>query len=87
MKKLLDIIRIIAALIPAIKALIREVEEMLPESGRGGEKLALVREMLEAVFDTLDDIPVAFAEIWPALERLIAKFVAVFNAVGEFRKA
>lgn len=87
MKRFLDVLRVVAALIPAVKALIREVEELIPEGGRGADKLAIVRDMLEAAFDALDDVPVAFAEVWPVLQRLIDKFVSIFNAIGEFRKA
>lgn len=87
MKKFLDILKVVAALIPLIKQLIRDVEELIPESGRGAEKLTIVRELLEAAFDALEDVPVVFSEVWPFLERLIGKFVDLLNRIGEFRKS
>ncbi len=76
MKKALIILQMIPALIEVIKA----VESALPEGGKGKEKLALVKDMLSEAYGGIN-------EVWPALEKIVARFVEFANAMGLFKKA
>lgn len=70
MDKILMIIRLIPALIEVIKA----VESAIPGEGKGQVKLAMVRGILEATDNAVD-------QIWPSLEKVIAVIVKTFNSV------
>jgi hypothetical protein len=59
--------------------LVKIVEKLMPEKGKGAEKLSLVRAMVE---EAVGDIQ----EIWPQIERVIAIFVKLANAAGTFSK-
>jgi len=82
----IEVAKVAASLIPAVVAAVKAIEEALPEKGQGAEKLALVRQMIEQVFATVQGVSITFAELWPTVERLIAGFVALFNKLGQFRK-
>jgi hypothetical protein len=51
----------------------------MPGEGRGEQKLALVRGILEMSYDKLD-------EVWPTLKGIIDFVVAQFNTWGVFKK-
>lgn len=87
MSKLIAIIKIIAQLLPTIIEAIKAIEAAVPASGQGAQKLALVRELIEAAFEAVQDAGVTFGEVWPAIQRLIAKLVGLFNSTGIFNKA
>ena len=59
--------------------IVKLVEELLPEKGKGVEKLALVRSMVE---EAVGDV----TELWPDLEKAIGLFVKLANIVGTFKK-
>lgn len=86
MSKLIAIIKIVAQLLPAIIEAIKAIEAAIPQSGQGAQKLALVRELIEAAFEAVQDAGVTFADVWPAIQRIVAKIVAAFNASGIFAK-
>jgi capsid protein len=87
MSKLIAIIKIVAQLLPAIIEAIGAIEAAIPQSGQGAQKLAMVREIVEAAFESVQDASVTFAEVWPAIQRLVAKLVTAFNGLGVFNKA
>ena len=70
---------LIVQLIPAVIALLKEIESVIPQSGQGTAKLEAVREILEVTVD-------GFKEIWPALEKVIASLITLFNTTGVFKK-
>jgi len=70
---------LIVQLIPAIVAAMKAVEEALPGQGAGEQKLALVRAIVENGYGTISDL-------WPKMMPIISQFVAVFNAIGLFKK-
>lgn len=76
---MIETMRTILMLLPAIIRAVKEIEEVFPESGMGATKLQLVRESLEVVVD-------GFGEIWPLVDRVIAVVVRVFNEIGLFRQ-
>lgn len=70
---------IIVQIIPALIALAKAIEEALPQSGIGAEKLAAFRKIFEAAFE-------GAKEIWPVVEKVIAIIIELFNATGVFKK-
>lgn len=72
--------KLVLALLPAVIQAVKGIEEALPYDGLGQEKLALVRQALEAVVDGVD-------EYWDVIEKLINVVVSLFNATGLFAKA
>ena len=75
----LNSLKLIVQLLPLVIQLLKQAEELLPEKGKGAEKLNLVRAWLEAASGGIDDL-------WPSLEKLIAVTVSFFNQVGTFKK-
>jgi hypothetical protein len=71
MNVLMTIINLIPALIAAIKA----IEAAVPGSGKGEEKLAAVRGILEAV-------DASYASLWPKIQTVVSVLVALFNKTG-----
>lgn len=71
MDKVIFIFKLLPAIIQAVKAL----EDALPESGKGQEKLQAVREMLE-------QIDGGVAAIWPQVSGVITVLVKLFNKNG-----
>lgn len=84
--KAILIIRVIASLIPVLIESIKAVEEALPGKGKGEQKLAMVRQLIEAAYAVGGNMSLKFDEIWPLLNDLIATAVAGFNKAGEFSK-
>lgn len=70
----------ILKLIPVVIAMIKSVEEFLPVSGMGKEKLELVRTTLESTYEHAK-------EVWPTLEKVISQLISLANAFGVFKKA
>jgi len=75
MKVFLMVMQIIPALIAAMRA----IEEAIPGQGKGEEKLTAIREIVEVSHEEA-------GVIWPILEKVIARLVAVFNRTGVFGK-
>jgi len=65
-------------LVPAIIKAIKGVEEAIPVSGQGAEKLALIKEILFSISSKAE-------EVWPAIEKAIGAIVAIFNKLGIFK--
>lgn len=66
-------------LIPTLIEIVKTVEKLMPEGGRGKEKLAAVRAMVEGVYG---DVSAA----WPNIEGVITLFVRLANVTGVFRR-
>ena len=75
----LGIVKMVLELLPAIIAALKAIESVLPETGKGAEKLALVRDIVEGVNDDAKNN-------WPLIENTIGKIVAFLNKVGVFKK-
>lgn len=76
------ILATVFSLIPDIIMAIRAIEEAIPDTGKGVEKLAIVKGTLDAVADTAEEA----LEIWPCLEKVIGTIVGIFNKTGVFKK-
>lgn len=74
-----DTVKIIIQLIPLILQLVKAVEENIPESGKGKDKLAFIRSVLTEAYPQI-------SELWGIIEKIIASTVALYNATGVFKK-
>lgn len=66
-------------LLPAIITAIKAIEEAIPGQGQGEQKLAAMREILEAASSQA-------STLWPTLEKAIGILVGLFNKTGTFAK-
>lgn len=76
MGNLVIILQLIPALITALKA----IEDAIPGSGMGEQKLSAVRAMLEGIDGSI-------SKLWPQISDVIGVLVNLFNATGVFKKA
>lgn len=70
---------LVVQLVPALIALIKEIEGVIPQSGQGQAKLTAVREILEVSYDGVK-------ELWPSIEKIITTLINLFNTTGVFKK-
>lgn len=71
---------IILQLIPALIGAMRAIEDAIPGAGKGEEKLAAVRQILEAVDS-------GATKYWPQIQPVIGILVGLFNKTGAFKTA
>mgnify|MGYP000952101419 CR=1 FL=1 len=71
---------IILQLIPALITALKAIEEAIPGSGQGEQKLAAVRGMLEVIDGSISNL-------WPQISSVISVLVTLFNNTGIFKKA
>jgi len=74
--QLSDVLKLLPAIITAIKA----IEEAIPGSGKGEEKLAAIRAIMEAANGQI-------GILWPLIQTTIGVLVGLFNKTGSFQKA
>lgn len=86
MTKFLTLVQLVLQLFPALIQFVRQIEAVIPEGGQGAAKLDLIRTMLEKAFAAVGAIGVTWSEVWPVLQSMIDRLVALFNAAGTFRK-
>jgi len=82
--KFLNIFMLIVRGLPALIEAIKTLEGLIPGQGKGEQKLAMLRSLLESAHEVAEDTEEPFAAVWPSWERLIARLVALFNKTGEF---
>lgn len=75
MDKILMVIKLLPALIEAIKVL----ELLIPGNGNGEHKLIALRNILEA-------IDISMKDSWPTIEKVVAVIVNTLNTTGVFKK-
>ena len=73
----------VVKLIPVVIAAVKSIEEFIPVSGAGKQKMDLV---LTTIQDSFDSVTSAWPTIQPILEKLIAGLVNLANAFGVFKK-
>lgn len=66
-------------LLPAIITAIKAIEAAIPGQGQGEQKLAAIREILEAVSSQA-------GALWPQIQAVIGILVGLFNRTGIFPK-
>jgi hypothetical protein len=82
MSTFLLLMKLFPILVEAIKA----AEGLFPDSGKGKEKLELVRAYMETAWSTAGDMKATFSEMWPKIKPIIDKIVATLNSLGIFKK-
>ena len=75
----MDKIVMIVKLLPVIIEVIKAIEASIPGQGKGEQKLAAVREILELADSNI-------VQFWPTVEKVIGVLVKMFNNTGEFAK-
>lgn len=70
-----DVLKLLPAIIVAIKA----IEDAIPGQGKGEEKLAAIRAIMEAANGQI-------SLYWPLIEKAIGVLVQLFNRTGVFAK-
>lgn len=85
MKKVLEILKIVASLIPVIVQAIKAIEEAIPDKGQGAQKLTIIRTMVEQAFGQIEQASVAFQDVWPIVESTVGGFVKLFKSTGLFQ--
>jgi len=84
--KWLDGIKLALQIVAMVPAFVKSLEEALPMSGAGSEKLALFKEMVGTVV-SIGDAGTEFLEsIWDKLEKLVSYTVGLFNNLDVFEK-
>ena len=73
----------IVKLIPVVIAAVKSIEELIPVSGAGKQKLDLV---MTTVQDAFNGVTTAWPTIQPILEKLISGIVTLANEFGIFKK-
>ena len=71
---------IILQLLPALIQAMRAIEEAIPGTGKGEEKLSAIRAILEAVDS-------GAAKYWPQIQSVIGVLVGLFNRTCAFKTA
>jgi len=74
MEKLLLLLKLLPAIIQAMKA----IEEAIQVSGFGSQKLQALRQILEQTDSSV-------SQIWPSIENAVKVLVNLFNATGVFK--
>jgi hypothetical protein len=80
-------LKLLLSIGPDLMKFMKSIEDMLPDSGKGAEKLAILRGYLEGAWAGLGNALPAFEEFWPKLNTVITAVVSVFNSVGLFKKS
>jgi len=80
------LIKLLISLGPDIIKFMKAIEEMIPGTGKGEEKLAILRGYLEGAWKGFDTFLPSFEEFWPKINTIISSLVATFNAIGLFKK-
>lgn len=84
--KFIVILQAVLELLPAILKAIAALEEAMPDSGKGKEKLAIIKATVETVYEKGSNAIGTFTDVWPVLESVIGKVVNIYNAIGVFKK-
>ena len=76
MFKFLKVAQIILSLLPFIKGAIETIEAQFPDAGIGGQKLELVKTIIEAAYESAGpDGEYGMDDIWPGISKVITYLV------------
>lgn len=68
--------RAISSLLPMLHDVIDQVEALFPAGGFGAQKLEIAKHIIDKAIAAVGISETSFANIWPALENIIAVIVA-----------
>ena len=74
----MDKVLMVLKMIPAIIAVISELEKFLPVTGAGAQKLELIKSIIS---ESYGDI----TAIWPVLEKFVSALVGLAKQLGVFK--
>jgi len=80
------ILKLIISVLPLIITAIKLIEDAMPGTGKGEEKLIAARAIIESAYQASTDASVKFDAVWPVMKKTISGLVAAFNASGVFKK-
>jgi len=75
----IETVKLILSIIPAIISAVKAIEDAIPATGAGKEKLSAVRQIIEAAYGQS-------ISLWPVIEKTIGILVDLFNKTGTFTK-
>lgn len=78
--------QILLGLMPVLIGTIKAVEDAIPGTGHGEQKLAAVRAALENAYAGASDAAEEFEKIWPSIAGIVKTLVGIFNLKGIFKK-
>jgi hypothetical protein len=84
--KFLQLVRIVISLMPVLIDAIKAAEEAIPGNGKGEQKLAMIRGIIEAAYSAATDAETTFDQVWPAIQKAVASIVTALNSTGVFKK-
>lgn len=70
---------LVLKMLPVIIAAIKAIEDAIPGNGKGEQKLAMLRQILELTDSTITNL-------WPTIESVVKVLVNTFNDTGTFKK-
>lgn len=89
MTGLLNALRIVIQVFPALVELVRAIEQVIPAKGIGAQKLELLKGIVEDAYQALapeDRKAMALERLLLAVASIAHRLVAFFNATGVFQK-
>lgn len=72
-----ETVKLILSIIPAIITAMRSIEEAIPVANAGKDKMAALRQIIEAAYGQS-------LTLWPIIETAIGILVKLFNKTGTF---
>lgn len=75
----IQILKLIISLLPVIIDAIKTIEAAIPQQGAGADKLALLKTILQATYDSSTETAGQFEKIWPAIQSSVSGIVSLFN--------
>jgi hypothetical protein len=85
MQALINAVRILIAVLPAIVQLVQAIEKAVPLRSVGPDKLQLLKEIVTDIYDSLEagtKQGVSLEGILSAAVSIANRFVALFNRIG-----
>lgn len=80
----IQILKLVISLLPMIIDAIKAIEAAIPHQGTGQDKLALLKTMLQATYDSSNEAAGQFDKIWPVIQSSVCGIVGIFNKVKVF---
>lgn len=76
------VLKLVASLIPLLSQMITSVEQSMPSTSAGAQKLEMVKAMLEQGLATVEGLQVPFTAVWAMVQPLITVMVSSYRAAG-----
>lgn len=81
-----EILKLVISLLPILLQAIKAVEQAIPETGKGAEKLDLIKGLVQTSYETSSKLSVSFEQLWPTVQGAVQAIVNAFNKTGTFKK-